>query len=146
AGHWSVFRPGDPATLSRPMRYVARLALRRAAAVTAPSEALAQALPVPAAVVPNVVDTELFHPGGEREPRRLVAAGLFYDAKGFDVLIEAVARVDDARLDLVGDGDSRAELEALAERAGADVTFHGVVPKPELAEPIRRADLCVSPS
>jgi glycosyltransferase involved in cell wall biosynthesis len=144
--HWSVFMPEDPATLSRSLRSIARLALGRTAAVTAPSEALARALPVPAAVVPNVVDTVLFHPGGEREPRRLVAAGLFYDAKGFDVLIEAVARVRAARLDLVGDGASRPALEALAERTGADVAFHGVVTKPDLAELMRRADLCVSAS
>ena len=144
--HWSVFLPEDPATLSRAMRHMARRALRRAAAVTAPSEALARALPVPATVVPNVVDTALFRPGGEREPRRLVSAGLFYDAKGFDMLIEAVARVRDARLDLAGDGPPRAQLEALAQRLEADVTFHGVIPKAELAELMRGADLYVSAS
>jgi glycosyltransferase involved in cell wall biosynthesis len=144
--HWSVFLPEDPMTLSRPLRLVARLALERAAAVTVPSEALARALPVPARVVPTVVDTALFHPGGEREPRRLLAAGLFYDAKGFDLLIEAVGRVPDVRLDLVGDGPPRPELEALARRLGADVTFHGVVSKAELARLMRRADLFVSSS
>jgi glycosyltransferase involved in cell wall biosynthesis len=144
--HWSVFLPEDPATLSPPMRRAARLALARAAAVTVPSEALARALPVPALVVPNVVDTELFHPDGEHEPLRLLSAGLFYEAKALDLLIDAVARVPDVRLDLVGDGDSRPELERLARRLGADVTFHGILPKPELAELMRRADLYVSAS
>jgi glycosyltransferase involved in cell wall biosynthesis len=144
--HWSVFLQEDPARLSRTMQQVAKLALSRAALVTAPSEALARALPVEAIVLPNVVDTELFHPGGEREPRRLISAGLFYDAKGFDLLIEAVARVPDVRLDLVGDGESRPALEALAHRAGADVTFHGLKTKAELAELLRRADLYVSAS
>jgi glycosyltransferase involved in cell wall biosynthesis len=144
--HWSVFLPEDPARLSRPMHRLAQLALARAAAVTVPSEALQRALPVSARVIPNVADTALFHPGGEREPRRLVAAGLFYDAKAFDVLIEAVARVPAASLDLVGDGASRADLEELAGRLGTSVTFHGVLPKFELAELMRRADLYVSAS
>jgi glycosyltransferase involved in cell wall biosynthesis len=125
---------------------MAQLALGRAAVVTAPSAALAAALPAPARVIPNVADTALFRPGGEREQRRLISAGLFYDAKGFEVLIEAVARVSEAPLDLVGDGSSRPQLEALAARVGADVTFHGVLPKAELARLMSRADLYVSAS
>jgi glycosyltransferase involved in cell wall biosynthesis len=144
--HWSVFLPEDPAQLSPWMRRMAQLALGRAAVVTAPSAALAAALPVPARVIPNVADTALFRPGGEREQRRLISAGLFYDAKGFEVLIEAVARVSEAPLDLVGDGSSRPQLEALAARVGADVTFHGVLPKAELARLMSRADLYVSAS
>jgi glycosyltransferase involved in cell wall biosynthesis len=144
--HWSVFLPEDPATLSPAMRRAARLALTRADAVTVPSEALARHLGVPAEVVPNVVDTALFHPSGEREPRRLVSAGLFYDAKGFDVLIDAVARVPGVRLDLAGDGSARADLEARAGRLGVDVTFHGVVTKAEVAALMRRAELYVSAS
>lgn len=143
--HWSVFLPEDPARLSPPMRLAARLALSRAAVVTAPSGALARRLPVAARVVPNVVDPKLFFPGeGGREPRRLLSAGLFYDAKGFDVLLDAVRLVPGVRLDLVGDGELRPALERQA--AGLPVEFHGLRTKAELAELMRRADLYVSAS
>jgi glycosyltransferase involved in cell wall biosynthesis len=144
--HWSVFLPEDPARLSHVMQQAARLALRRAAAVTVPSEALARELPVRASVIPNAVDTAIFRPAGERERRRLVSAGAFYDAKGFDVLLDAVARIEDVHLDLVGDGTLRPALEAQAARLAAPVTFHGLLPKEALAEVMRRADVYVSAS
>jgi glycosyltransferase involved in cell wall biosynthesis len=144
--HWSVFLPEDPATLSPAMRAAARYALRRAAAVTVPSAALARVLPAPAIVVPNVVDTTVFYPGVARGPRRLLSAGAFYGAKGFDVLLEAIARVPDVHLDLVGDGSLRPQLQALAAGLGAPVTFHGLRTKAELAELMRGASLCVSAS
>jgi glycosyltransferase involved in cell wall biosynthesis len=65
------------------------------------------------------------------------------EAKGVDYLLRAVALLDGVRLEIVGDGPLRADYERLAEELGiADrVDFEGFLPKPELAERMRRADL-----
>src|SRR5205823_8188732 len=66
-----------------------------------------------------------------------------------DYLLDAVALLarerNGFRLDVVGDGELRGEYEAQARRLGIDglVAFHGLRPKPELAEEMRRADLFV---
>jgi glycosyltransferase involved in cell wall biosynthesis len=147
--HWSVFLPEDPLGLSPPLRAAARLAFGRAGAVLPVSRALERGILEVAprartSVVPNVVDTDLFHPGGEPEPGRLLAVGLFYEAKGFDILLKALPDVPGARLDLVGDGELRPELELRAR--GLPVTFHGRLPKPAVSELMRRAQLLVLPS
>jgi len=62
----------------------------------------------------------------------IAGSGRFVGRKGFDTLIRAAARVPDAWLWLVGEGDKKAELQALAEEAGiADRTrFTGWVDEP----------------
>src|SRR5262249_40629294 len=104
-------------------------------------------------VVPNAVDTELFSPGngrGGNDPPRLLTVGLLdTERKGLDILLQAVARVQETnrafRLDIVGEGGLRPDYEALAGRLGLDpfVTFHGFRPKDEVAELMRQADLFV---
>ena len=148
--HWSAFLPDNPAELAGGMSALTRIALRGADVVLPVSEAMRTALTVAGSpkrtvVVPNVVDDRLFHPGGEREPGLLLTAGMLGDneAKGVDYLLRAVALVDGVRLEIVGDGPLRAEYERLARGLGiADrVDFRGFLPKPELAERMRRADL-----
>jgi glycosyltransferase involved in cell wall biosynthesis len=155
--HWSVFLPENPARLGYAMRLAARFALRRADLVLPVSVALESALRElePRAelhVVPNAVDEGLFRADGTRRPRarrRLLTVGLLdNDAKGVDVLLEALARVsghNDLLLDVVGDGSRRPEYEALAVRLGlADaVTFHGLLPRTHVARLMRDADLFV---
>ncbi|HYZ77604.1 MAG TPA: glycosyltransferase [Gaiellaceae bacterium] len=151
--HWSIFLPDNPARLPAPMAHAARFALERSQLVLAPSEAMAAALAAHAPrarirVVPNVVDDELFRPAEHEPSHRLISAGLMGEngAKGYDVLLEAMALVDGAaHLELVGDGPRRAEYEALAHRLGLAkrVRFSGLRSKPELAERMRRADLFV---
>ena len=67
-------------------------------------------------------------------PLRLVAAGRLHPQKGFDVLIEALARLDrsDWRLLLLGEGESRGELENLARKSGiaGRIDFAGFKPNP----------------
>jgi glycosyltransferase involved in cell wall biosynthesis len=150
--HWSVFLPEDPARLGPGARMAARLAFGRASAVLPVSEALrrgieAHGIRARFRVVPNVVDTRLFRPSDE--PRSgLLAVGLLYEAKGFDVLLAALARLPNERLRLVGDGPLRTALEAEAARLGVSerVDFHGPAPKPVVAELMRRARLLVVPS
>ena len=87
------------------------------------------------------------------EPRRrltrLLAVGLLYEAKGYELLLEAVARLAAEgrafHLDVVGDGPNRAAYEDLAVSLGvADrITFHGLKTKEEVAAFMRSADLFV---
>jgi glycosyltransferase involved in cell wall biosynthesis len=84
---------------------------------------------------------------------RLVFHGTMAARLGLDVAIRAVARLapdlPDLRLDLIGDGDQRGELVALARTLGiADrVRFSdGFVPVEELPARLRGADLAVIPT
>ena len=76
----------------------------------------------------------------------LCALGAFDAWKGFDILIEALPRVEGAVLLLAGQGEGEADLRALAERCGvsARVRFLGWLDA--RAALFRRADLCVVPS
>ncbi|WP_298370916.1 glycosyltransferase [Azospirillum sp.] len=137
---------------------ITRRVWRRAAAVTANSHGLADLarafvpdLAVP--VIPNGVDTFLFHPDSERSPVtagapvRLLAVGRLVGQKGIDVLLDALARpgLERAELDLVGDGEWRADLEVQAARLGvaARVRFRGWLDRSDLASVYREADVFV---
>jgi glycosyltransferase involved in cell wall biosynthesis len=100
-------------------------------------------------VVYDGVDTERFAPRPEEphgERFTFAVVGRLEPRKGVDLAIEALARVPDVQLDIVGDGEQRAALERLAGLCGvADrVVFRGYVsdPRPFIA----RADatLCSS--
>lgn len=71
--------------------------------------------------------------GVEPDPHRIGYVGVMGSQDGLDVLLEAWALVcaepdmRDARLDLVGDGEARPDLEAQAQALGISsrLTFHG---------------------
>jgi glycosyltransferase involved in cell wall biosynthesis len=97
-------------------------------------------------VLPNFVETRGVavkqHPGGPV----LYAGRLSYE-KGVDVLVQAVARLGSARLEVAGDGPERPALEALAAAvAPGRVRFLGQVPKPRLLELMRAAAVVALPS
>ena len=158
--NWSVFLPDDPMTLQPLLQRAARYAFEHADLVLPVSRALeagiaAHGIQARTRIIPNVVDTELFGPPAPRpphDPPRLLNVSLFYPAKGVDLLVEAAALVQASgrrfQLDLVGDGEPRAELEAAAARLGVagSLTFHGVRSRPEIAALMREADLYVLPS
>jgi glycosyltransferase involved in cell wall biosynthesis len=77
----------------------------------------------------------------------LVVAGRLSAEKGLDVLLDAMALLPDATLDVVGEGP---EGESLAARAHAvapgRVRFHGRVPKASVLEHLRSARVAVVPS
>lgn len=155
--HWSVFLPEDPAQLGPVLRAAARAVFRRAALVLPASRALERAIlelepRTRSRAVPNAVDISLFRPRRRRAdggPHRLLSVGLLYDAKAYDILLDAVAALDrrrsDFQLSIVGDGPLRAELEAQAERLDIRgvVTFEGLKPKTTVAELMSAADLFV---
>lgn len=79
-------------------------------------------------VVPNGVDVERFAPRPlpalDAKRVRFVALGRLEPRKGVDVALRALARVPDAELDVVGDGESRATLETLARSLGLTDRVH----------------------
>jgi glycosyltransferase involved in cell wall biosynthesis len=152
--HWTAFLPEDPTRMGLPLKLAARLVLRRARTVMPVSESLAAAMRDAGVrarfvVVPNAVDTSLFHPGAGGGGRRLVTVGLLQHQKGVDVLLRAFARVREQRpdtvLDVVGDGPERSAYEALSSTLGLGgaAVFHGYQPKPAIAELLAGSDLFV---
>jgi glycosyltransferase involved in cell wall biosynthesis len=141
-----------------------RWSLRRADAVVAISEYV-RAFVVGTApyvsdkirVVRNGVDAERFSPRPHAAPAdasvhagvaplRFVVVCRLERWKEVHLVLEALARVDDARLDVVGDGSERRRLERIARTLGvADrVTFLGYVRDPR--ELVAAADVAVSSS
>lgn len=104
-------------------------------------------------IVPNAVDTTLFHPPVQPArapgPLRLLFVGTLIPLKGLDYLLRALAQMQRRReewqLDVIGDGPQRTAYELLAGELSVaqHVTFHGFKSKLEVAELMRRADLFV---
>lgn len=69
---------------------------------------------VPLAIQPAARPTH--HPSAARRALRLLAIGRLAHYKGFDTLIQAAADTPGVELRIVGDGEMRAELEALIRR------------------------------
>ena len=86
-----------------------------------------------------------------RQRHLVVGVGRLVEKKGFDVLLRAIAHlaadVADIRCVLVGDGDERTALEALACDLAIDdrVTFTGSLSQPQVADWLRRAHVMAAP-
>ena len=84
------------------------------------------------------------------DPLRLVCVGRLVAKKGHDDLFAALAGLPDLhwRLDLIGGGELRAELErrAGALGLGAQVHFRGALDQPAVIAALREADLFVLPT
>jgi glycosyltransferase involved in cell wall biosynthesis/phosphoheptose isomerase len=110
-------------------------------------------------VIPCGVDLERFRPDGPREPRRpgmsrLLTVGRLVERKGIGNAIEALARVPDAELVVVG-GPARADLHrdpeaqrllGIARDLGVEdrVDLRGRVSRDDLPALIRSADAVVA--
>ena len=85
-----------------------------------------------------------------REGLHLVFVGRITPIKGLRVLIAALARALEARPDLhltlVGDGEDRAHLEALARPLGEAVHFAGFQSQEGVAQAVGQADALILPS
>lgn len=148
----------------------ARMAFKRAGAVTACSEDLLRralrlgAREADSSVVPYGVDTERFAPDpviraqtrqahalSESTPL-LVTAGRLVGKKGFEYLIDAlpsiVERHPNTVLVVLGEGDLEDELKARAtrHRLGDHVRFIGAVSQTEVGAWLSAADIVVVPS
>ena len=84
-------------------------------------------------------------------PVRIVAVGRAVEKKGFDDLIDALARLPghlNWHFTHIGGGERLAALRAQAERLGlaARIEWHGSLPQGKVIEALRAADLFVLPS
>lgn len=104
-------------------------------------------------ILPRGIDTGIFTPGASVDhggPPRIVSTRSLDAFYRPEVLLEAFGLVRawgvPAVLDLIGDGPSRAELEARAAALGLSehVSFHGRMPPDRLAAELRRAGVYVS--
>jgi glycosyltransferase involved in cell wall biosynthesis len=150
--HGSDVRLAKAVAFSRPaFRHV----MQHSARVTAVSRWLADearnvvAGPEPV-VAPMPVAVDLFTPGGQRATNRLLFVGRLNAQKGLELLLHALSRMSDSSiaLDVVGDGENREALVALAKALDvADrIRWHGQVDQPKLAAFYRGAAALVVPS
>ena len=91
------------------------------------------------------VDLDRFGPA-EPEPGLILHVGRLVEKKGTCVLLDAMARLPDARLAIVGDGPLRGALARQAAALGDRIRFLGALPPVEVAAWMRRAWLLAAPS
>jgi colanic acid/amylovoran biosynthesis glycosyltransferase len=106
-------------------------------------------------VVPNSVDLRRLGPAraGPGQPGLVLTVARLVSKKGLPDLVEACGLLEgrpglpdaDPRLEVVGDGPLRAELEAAGKRAGAQVRFHGALPQEQVLWCYRRASVYCLP-
>jgi glycosyltransferase involved in cell wall biosynthesis len=106
-------------------------------------------------VVPNSVDLRRL--GAARavpgEPGLVLAVARLIEKKGLCDLVEACGLMEarsipaggGLRLEVVGDGPLRSELEATAERLGVHARFRGALPQEQVLELYRRASVYCLP-
>ena len=92
------------------------------------------------------IDLTRFVVGREREPDLVLHVGRLVEKKGTAVLLDALARLPNARLVIVGDGPERGALERQAAPLGPRVRFLGNLPPAEVAQWMQRAALLAAPS
>lgn len=115
---------------------------------------------VPAAVIPNAVDTSVFRPDcGSPEIRRqfgvedgqvaFVYAGLHGLLQGLEYVVEAARLLrerSDIRFVMVGDGPKREEIMELAAGYGLEnIRFHGLRPKKAMPAILASMDAALVP-
>jgi len=149
--------------LSPPDLRIAKYAFERARVVLPDARSLGQAIldygiRTTCRFVPNVVQTDVFHPPATPRPANPIKSIVFVGGfrpthvKGVPQLLAALTAIARERTDwhlhLIGRGPALAEMEAKARELGLEklVTFHGGRPMPEIAERMRQADFFVLPS
>lgn len=150
------FRPYDFATYHRLMGPLIRWVWRRAHSVVANSgglRQLAQAFDdrVAIEIIPNGVDLQRYDvPAREWDPAQLLFVGRVVYQKGLDLVLGALAELQQLRWTLVvaGDGPLREALQAQAEslRMGERLRFAGWLGRDDLLREYRNANLFVFPS
>jgi glycosyltransferase involved in cell wall biosynthesis len=116
-------------------------------------EALAEGFsPAQLVYIPNGVDTACFKPGPDigKQGNTITFIGRLDYLKGVDILLQAFSRLINAgipaRLDILGDGPERNNLEMMSQQLGINdaVAFHGAVHG--VAPYLQQAAMLVLPS
>lgn len=101
-------------------------------------------------VIPLGIDTARFTPAGQRHPGppMILFVGRLRYYKGLDTLLQALTRVPEAHLTVVGEGPMRKAWETLSHELGLTrrVHFIGEVDDADLPGYYQRADLFVLPA
>ncbi len=92
------------------------------------------------------VDLDRFQTGGAREPGLVLHVGRLVEKKGTTVLIDAIRRLPEAKLVVIGDGPERTRLQRRAGDLGERVRFLGALAPSEVADWMRRAQVLAAPS
>jgi glycosyltransferase involved in cell wall biosynthesis len=97
------------------------------------------------------VDCQRFRPAAiERDPNLILFVGRLVEGKGCEVLLRAMAMVQQqhpaARLEIIGDGPLRSALESLASELALRVRFLGVQDTHEVQRSMSRARVLCNPS
>ncbi len=135
---------------------VERLGLAAASAVIVTTAELAAHVgartdPAKVHLIPNGVDTRLFHPAARAaaEPRRILYVGRLSAEKNLGAVLEAAARLRGrvaAGVLFVGEGPERPALEARARALGVALEVRPFVDHRRLPEVFGGADVFVLPS
>ena len=144
---YRAYRPFEQAVLKRARAIIATSQpYRDASMALAPWQAKTAVVPL------GIAGTERAAPAREAWPAtgglRLLAVGRLSHYKGFNVLIDALARSTDASLLLVGRGECERELQAQAATRGLGrrIAFAGELDDAALAAAYAAADVFVLPS
>jgi len=111
----------------------------------------------PFKVIPNTVDTALFHPAYSKQrnahkPLTILTVAMLQPVKGITYLLEAFASLRktmmNCQLWIVGDGPERKRLQAQSKelQIAGQVSFLGIRAKREVADLMQQADLFCLPS
>lgn len=147
---------------TRLVTWLQRACLRHSSHILVTSQALAddlvrsrQADPSRITVIPNYVDTRLFHPDLTAAlPGRACFVGRLHPVKNLDSLVKAFApgvqgETDlpgNAHLVVIGAGQQKQVLQQLARTLGSQVAFTGALPHAALPAEISRSQVFVLPS
>ncbi len=144
---YRVYRPFEQATLARARAIVATSQAYLDASVALASWH-AKTSVIPLGIAPCDAPTARVDLWPAHAGLRLLGVGRLSRYKGFSVLIEALARIADASLLLIGHGECERELRALATARGlADrIVFAGELDDGMLAAAYASADAFILPS
>jgi glycosyltransferase involved in cell wall biosynthesis len=97
------------------------------------------------------VDCRRFRPSEViRDPKLIVFVGRLVEKKGCDYLLRAMELVQkkhpSARLEIIGDGPLRPQLQELANTLGVHATFRGMQNPDEVQQSMSRARILCNPS
>ena len=150
-------RGGGAAEFFRQWKYIVYPVIRKADMITTPSgflkDVFIRHLGLEPKIVPNIADFNQFKfRKRERfEPRFIVTRSL-EDIYNVECVLKAFQKIHekipDSRIDILGDGSLRRDLEGKVKRWGLEesVIFHGVVPHSRIQEYYQKNDIFLNAS